>query len=225
MENDEKEFIRCGLFIPGVLGRKRRLSTPLQVCLTVSFFSVLSCKTKAEVEVAWSSVALSTFTRFSLNLKKKLLFPIRARSPLICQFSNSSVHEYLKFEIAEYKKVSYGSEIVFRRTLVQKHFFTRNWQKPPVADAGTRHFANCFLMAKSASLWSLKAPEQKVICAVESNWFPIVLGAGNGTGTLSFCEAFIVDVYTLSGDYWIMICVPIFVNGRERDTLEQMIFW
>ena len=116
---------------------------------------------------------------YSLHLKKKLLFPIRARSPLICQFSNSSVHEYLKFEIAEYKKVSYGSEIVFRRTLVQKHFFTRNWQKPPVADAGTRHFANCFLMAKSASLWSLKAPEQKVICAVESNWFPIVLGAGN----------------------------------------------
>ena len=159
MENDEKEFIHCGLFIQGVLGRKRRLSTPLQVCLTVSFFSVLSCKTKAEVEVAWSSVALSTFTRFSLNLKKKQLFPIRARSPLICQFSNNSVHESPKFEVAEYKKVSYGSEIVFRRTLVQKHFFTRNWQKPPVADAGTRHFVNCFLMAKSSSLWSLKAPQ------------------------------------------------------------------
>ena len=226
MENDEKEFIHFGLFIQGVLGRKRRLSTPLQVCLTVSFVSVLSCKTKAEVEVAWSSVALSTFTRFSLNLKKKLLFPIRARSPLICQFSNNSVHESPKFEIAEYKTVSYGSEnSSLGCTLVQTHFFTRNWQKPPVADAGTRHFANCFLMAKSASLWSLKAPEQKVICAVESNWFPIVLGAANGTGTLSFCEAFIVNEYTLSGDYWIMICVPIFVNGRGRDTFEQMIFW
>ena len=45
MGNDEKEFIHCGLFIPGVLGRKRRFSTPLQVCLTVSFFKVLSCKT------------------------------------------------------------------------------------------------------------------------------------------------------------------------------------
>ena len=52
MENDEKEFIHCGLFIQRVLGRKRRLSTPLLVCLTVFFFSVLSCKTKAEVEVA-----------------------------------------------------------------------------------------------------------------------------------------------------------------------------
>ena len=46
MVNDEKEFIRCGLFTQGVLGRKRRLSTPLQVCLTVSFFKVLSCKLK-----------------------------------------------------------------------------------------------------------------------------------------------------------------------------------
>ena len=43
--NDEKEFIHSGLFIPGVLGRKRRFSTPLQVCLIVSFFKVLSCKT------------------------------------------------------------------------------------------------------------------------------------------------------------------------------------
>ena len=203
MENDEKEFIHCGLFIQGVLGRKRRLSTPLQVCLTVSFFGVLSCKTKAEVEVAWSSVALSTFTRFSLNLKKKLLFPIRARSPLICQFSNNSFHESPKFEIAEYKTVSYGSEnSSLGCTLVQTHFFTRNWQKLPVADAGTRHFANCFLMGKSASLWSLKAPEQKVICAVESNWFSIVLEAGNGTGTLSFCGTLFVMNILVITELW-----------------------
>ena len=219
MENDEKEFIHFGLFIQGVLGRKRRLSTPLQVCLTISFFSVLSCKTKAEVEVAWSSVALSTFTRFSLNLNKKLLFPIRARSPLICQFSNSSVHESPKFEVAEYKRVSYGSEIVFRRTLVQKHFFTRNWQKPPVADAGTRHFANCCLMAISSSLWSLKAPQQKVIRVEENNWFPIALGAGNGTGTLSFCGTlFVLNILVIT-ELWY---VYPFLYTEERDTLKQI---
>ena len=105
------------------------------------------------------------------------------------------------------------TEIVFGRTLVQTHFFRRNCQKPTVADAGTRHFANCFLMAQSAILWSLKAPQQKFICVVENNWFPIFLGAGNGTGTMSFCGAFFV---MNTGDYWIMICVPIFVKGRER---------
>ena len=51
---------------------------------------------------------------------------MRARSRLICEFSNSAVHESLKFEAAEYKKVSYGSEIVSGRTLVQKYFFRRN---------------------------------------------------------------------------------------------------
>ena len=144
-----------------------------------------------------------------------MLFPIRARSPLICQFSNSSVHEYLKFEVAEYKQsvTALNWNSFFGRTLVQTHFFRRNWQRPPVADAGTRHFANCFLMAQSTSLWSLKAPQQKVICVVENNWFPIFLGAGNGTGTMSFCGTFFV---INTGDYWIMICVPIFVKGRER---------
>ena len=60
------------------------------------------------------------------EFKIETAIPIRACSLLICQFSNSSVHESLKFEIAEYKKVGNGSEIVLGRTLVQKHFFRRN---------------------------------------------------------------------------------------------------
>ena len=48
---------------------------------------------------------------------------------------------------------------------------------------------------------------------MENNWCPIFLGAGNGTGTMSFCGTFFV---INTGDYWIMICVPIFVKGRER---------
>lgn len=106
MENDEKVFIRCGGFISRILRRKRRLSTLLQVCLEISLFVAQN--------VRRNRISLNFSRPISSQIRTKIEATIpdtnAQRSPFICQISNSSVHESLKFEIAGYKTIICGHE-------------------------------------------------------------------------------------------------------------------